>query len=300
MATPITASHHYVGAAVRSRQHQIAVLQPDGVAIEQAVSVPLFRVAGSYGRAAGVGVVRRPTVSVAACTRPDERYALAAPDGTVLLLGGGRIDEEVIPGASARGPLRRIRAIEGTLFAVGMMRQVHRRDGAGRWTRVDTPEMARCRAVTGFETIVGASSGELCCAGWGGEIWNHAAGSWRMIQAPTNVVLLDGCLADDGSVILCGQRGVILRGRGDSWELVDHGGPQATWWSCCWYRDRAWLATDHGLFTLDGDVLAPVDIAVDGEAPETFQQLATGDGILVSAGPKDLLAFDGTDWTRVG
>lgn len=179
-----------------------------------------------------------------------------------------------------------------------MMRQVYRRDDANKWVALDTPAMRKATEVVGFETVDGFAADDIYCAGWEGEIWHYNGKKWRQIDSPTNIVLMDACCAPDGNVYLCGQMGKILRGRDDRWEVIEHGGPKANWWNCCWYQDRLWLATDRGLFTLGKkDKLVPVDFG--DESPTTFRHLSTADGVLLSTGAKDVLLFDGSTWTRI-
>ncbi|MNG31651.1 hypothetical protein D3C84_1174960 [compost metagenome] len=53
----------------------------------------------------------------------------------------------------------------------------------------------------------------------------------------------------------------------------------------------------HGLFTLDQDKLLAVDFGED--SPNSCYHLSAADGVLWSIGGKDIMAFDGNNWTRI-
>lgn len=294
MTNPPTASRNYLSGLVRKRDRLIFVASPAASPNQvDAVSSLFIHAQGRWTENSDFSGVYGFSCIIEDAATP---FCAARADGSAVLIGPEDGYVETIPSAE-RGPLRRLRAIAGLPFAIGMMRQVYRRDGADTWTRIDTPAMARCTGVTGFETIDGFSLDDIYCAGWGGEIWHFDGHGWKRIDCPSNLILTDCCCAPDGQVYLCGQMGLILRGRGSSWEVIDHGGPKLTWWNCCWYQEKLWVASDLGLYTLEDGKLERVDFEI--EEPDTFMHLSTGDGVLLSTGAKDALLFDGDAWTRI-
>ncbi|MCY1449154.1 hypothetical protein D9M71_658760 [compost metagenome] len=103
--------------------------------------------------------------------------------------------------------------------------------------------------------------------------------------------------AGNGVVYASGRKGLLLKGRDDSWEVIDHQSMIDDIWDLAWYHDKLYLSTMHGLFTLDQDKLLAVDFGED--SPNSCYHLSAADGVLWSIGGKDIMAFDGNSWTRI-
>ncbi|PTL85143.1 hypothetical protein DAT35_07855 [Vitiosangium sp. GDMCC 1.1324] len=224
-----------------------------------------------------------------------------SPYGDVKLFGSGQERDEKIGTAqsdpSKRGHLRQVRTIGRRTFAVGMGRQVYRRDGENLWTCLDPQLQPVAGEVKGFESIDGFSESNLYAVGWDGEIWHFDGSVWTQQQSPVDVVLTRVLCAGDGHVYATGRQGLLLRGRDARWEVVEHDGPREDIQDMAWYGDRLYLSTHRQLFTLSGDRLTPIHFGDD--APETCYHLSVADGVLWSFGAKDLMAFNGQKWTRV-
>jgi hypothetical protein len=235
--------------------------------------------------------------------KPKEQLIAIGEGGEVFVTGSGdRHDEVMAKGPESplkRGFMRSVRAIEGVAFAAGMMRQVYKRDGANSWSAIDQGMRAPKDAkVCGFESIDGFSQKEIYAAGYRGEIWRYDGKTWRQIDSPTNLVLSNLICAGDGKVYACGQEGLLLRGRKDAWEVVEHDSTKQDLWGLAWYDGRLFLASTKQVFTLEkGDELQRVRMGED--TPLTAYHLSTADGILWSVGAKDVMAFDGTSWSRI-
>lgn len=233
--------------------------------------------------------------------KPKEQLVAIGERGQVFVTGSGEKHLEIMAeGPEAprkRGYMRCVRAIEGFAYAAGMMRQVYRRDGEGRWTRIDSGMRApKGSSVCGFEAIDGFSQNEIYAAGYKGEIWRYDGKRWKQVDSPTDSILTGLVCAGDGSVYACGQEGLLLRGRRDKWEVVDPSTKQDLW-GLAWYRDALHLSSTRQVFTLRKNKLAPLRFGED--TPMTAYHLAVGDGLLWSIGAKDVLSFDGKKWTRI-
>jgi hypothetical protein len=204
-------------------------------------------------------------------------------------------------GPQGRGPLRDLKWIGNHLYAVGMSRQVYRREGVGIWIHRDegTVLPLGSKTVAGFNSIDGISEDDFYAVGFGGEIWRSLNGRWREIESPTNVVLHRVRVIRDDLAYACGQEGVLLRGRGDGWEQIDHGATEDDLWDVEWYGDRLYVAHDDGLFLLtDADDLDIVKFGIRGTI--TCRHLHANDGVLLSSGPKNVLwTGDGKKWQDI-
>jgi hypothetical protein len=223
--------------------------------------------------------------------------------GDVAVLGSGERYEEKIftktDSPEKRGPIREVREIGGKAYAVGMDRQVYRRDGRSSWVCVDG-NMRKAPAtdvVFGFESIHGFSEQDMYAVGWQGEMWRYDGKAWKEIASPTNLLLTRVFCAPGGTVYACGQRGMLLRGSKSIWEVVEHRSTQEDLWDLQWFEGKLYLSTTSLVYTLENDALVPV--AMGDEVPEACYHLDAADGIMWSIGRKDIIQFDGKSWTRI-
>ncbi len=238
-------------------------------------------------------VVRHPKEQAVAIGEMGQAYVTGQKDDHEETVSDGKEKPE------NRGTLRCVRSIEGKAYAVGMDRQVYRRDDARRWTCIDQSMRPpqESEEVLGFEGIDGFSSKDIYAVGWEGEIWHYDGKTWEAIDSPTNTILTNVCCAGDGKVYACGRRGLLVRGRGRDWEVVDHDTVKQDLWGLAWYRNALYLATTKSVYTLQGDDLKRVRMG--DELARTCYHLSSADGVLWSVGAKDVLAFDGKTWKRI-
>ena len=60
-------------------------------------------------------------------------------------------------------------------------------------------------------------------------------------DSPTNLVLTAVCCAGDGNVYATGRRGLLLKGRKNTWEVVKHDSTKLDLWGMAWYGQRQCL-----------------------------------------------------------
>ena len=233
--------------------------------------------------AAGICVVKKPT----------EKLIAVSEEGAIFTyVGGSATIEEIIPRPFQ---LRFCGAIAGVAYACGMKRQVYARRDEGRWTPMHAPE-GDGKKVAGFEAIAGVDSEDIYAVGWEGEIWQFAKNRWIQRASPANVVLTGACCAPDGNVYVCGQNGILMKGRDDDWDVLEQEEIEDDFWDIRWFNGRLYVASMSALYVLDGGQLMPVDFGEDG--PRSFYKLTDADGILWSVGQENLFSYDGRKWTR--
>lgn len=225
------------------------------------------------------------------------------PEGRVAVGTTSGITEELIDpsaeGPASRGHIRDLRGIGKTLYACGMGRQVYRRDGPGRWARQDQgavvpPDRA---AVTGFNSIDGLSEDDIYAVGYGGEIWRRLDERWQQIESPTNVILHRVRVIKKKLAYAAGQRGVLLRGSGNSWQAIKQETTEDNLWGMEWFKGSLYLSSEDAIYRLnDRDEL---DV-MDTPGIDTCGHLHANDGVMWSFGTKNVAwTEDAVTWNDV-
>jgi len=272
----------------------------DGGAQEEPINSTLLR----WSRERGIEALRAgyPLTRIVLSPEPDAQVVVSGRLGFVGLIHGNSIIEERIEGPKLHGFIRDLRVIDTHIYAVGMGRQVYRRSKPGQWEPFDTG-LAHFTDnyldVIGFNAIDGLSSHDIYVAGFDGEIWHFSGDTWRQAATPTNVILERVRAIKPELVFAAGQKGVLLRGHGDAWEIVEHQETDKDFWGIEYFRDNLYLATSEAIFRLlDNDKLERVNLGLTGE--RTYSQLHSAEGALWSFGPKHLSwTEDGSIWHDV-
>jgi len=298
MTLGLNARHTYVSGCVRYHDLAYTASQDDAVPADVEHS-HFHEIDGN--NLGYIGAVTWATASMTVSKFPQEQMIAMSAHGEVKLFGSGKQSDEQIttPDGSpeTRGLLRKLRTIENRTYAVGMGRQVYRRENEDDWRCLDQKIRPAIGEVKGFESIDGFSSSDIYAVGWDGEIWHFDGQDWEQKSSPTHVVLTNVLCAGDGNVYIAARQGLLIRGRGDSWESIEHESMDEDIWDLAWYGEALYLSPYRGLFKLVGDKLVPVDFGTD-KAWTTYH-LSAADGVLWSFGKKDVMAFDGQTWTRI-
>jgi hypothetical protein len=214
--------------------------------------------------------------------------------------------ERIASGKNAPNRLRtlhEVRAIGNGFYVVGMRRQVFRRNiTGGGWEKIDqgvfVPDSSR--TIAGFLSVDGFSETEIYGVGYSGEIWMYNGKSWRQIDSPTNARLESVRCVADREVLVCGEGGLILRGRGDAWSEVPQDITEEDLLSLAWLGDTAYFATEDGtVLSLKGNKLSAVNIKTSKSEEPTTGVLDSNGKRLLSVGESDIIVFDGKKWQSV-
>ena len=301
MAGNFTQDFSFVGGVVRDKELTYISLVGDE-ATARKVRHAMFNLwdsgewyhcADTHWNAVGLAVVHKPVSQLVA----------VGQWGDVLCSGSGDTHNEHVAANSPqqlsdRGPLTSARRIGDAIYAAGMDRQVYRRSAAHSWQEFG-PGMRpdEAKEVKGFQSIDGFSEQDIYAVGWDGEIFHYDGASWNALPSITNVVLVDVCCGGDGAVYVCGREGLLLKGRGSKWDIVDTDGLTEDLWGLAWYNGQLYTSSMYNLYTLGQKGLTQVSMGKD--TPGTFHRLSADDGVLWSIGAKDIMAFDGKTWMRI-
>jgi hypothetical protein len=196
------------------------------------------------------------------------------------------------------GFLKCARTIADRAYIGGLDRQLYRRSSGG-WEAFDAGMPAGGeKEVVSIEAIDGFNAKEIYGVGRRGEIWQCDGKRWHRVASPTNLILLGVHCAQDGVTYACGQVGTVLRGRGDTWEVVAHKATKQDFWDVAFFKGVVYLATRDVLYALKDGKIAPVDFG-DADIPFSFYRFIVTETSLITIGTKDVMRFDGTSWTRI-
>ena len=230
--------------------------------------------------------------------QPSLQTVIVGWGGQVSVLDGDACHREGIQRKDSKDVsiVRSVAAIDNVVYAAGMRRQVHKRVGPNSWLEIDrNVAYEGDRIDVGFNTIGGFDRTEVYAGGLNGEIWRYDDRQWRQIQSPTNVHLHSMCCASDGSVYLGGRAGVLLRGRHDSWEILDIGVGE-TIWDLHWFLDKLYLVTNGGVFTYIDGQLEQVKSALLSYGD--FLRFSSSRDRLWIFGRRRIARFDGLVWNK--
>ncbi len=234
-------------------------------------------------------------------------------DGEVVTinLSGSQKSRIEVPG-KVIGPLKGLRRIGDSLFAYGMRRQIFRLIGQNQWVLCDKgfpylnksedpdDRLARIRRITdgmgSIEAIAGHNAEDFYAVGIKGEIWHYDGNSWLAEDSPTNHNLYDITLSPDGDYYICGQKGIVLKGRNKRWEPIEFiGSGEPDFYSVGWFNERLYVADGESLQVLKDDTLELVDLGEPEVVPS--HQIHVNDSMLLSVAGKEVyLTADGKNW----
>jgi len=210
-------------------------------------------------------------------------------------------------GPSMLGVLRASALVDHRLFAVGMSRQAYmlRCDmdlARPVWSRTDQGLLSPPGPgpAVGLNAIDGFSATEIYVGGLLGEIWMWSGGGWHQIDSPTNIAMECMAIGNNGMVYIGGHRGVLVRGRQDRWESVEHDATDADFWCAMWFADHLLLASSRAVFALgpNGELKPILD---DSTFPGvTCGSLTSFENRVFSIGPSHVLqSLDLSNWEPV-
>ncbi|WP_163995937.1 hypothetical protein [Pyxidicoccus caerfyrddinensis] len=206
----------------------------------------------------------------------------------------GRFREYVITEAEARGPLERVRAVDGAFFACGRGGQVYRVQ-SGSWLRLERGlDPWRENA---FLDLDGVARDDLYVVGLDGVAAHFDGSRWRYLEPPTRAHLYAVRCLSRGEVVVAGAEGALFRGGRRGWRALRHGAPGESFWSICPFGRKLYLTSGlHGLHAYARGTFTNVTPG-GAHRPLTHRLDAAGD-VLWSVGPRSLLRFDGTAWSE--
>jgi len=277
----------------------LVTVMNDGLAEErQQHAIPLLYRQGGWRLAGEEKVLPWLVAGIANSGRGSSEFVIVGWAGQVLVVEDGKSRREAIQKKDDYVSIvRAVARIDDAIYTVGMRRQAHKRLGSNRWTEIDRDVAYRGdEPAIGFNAIDGFDGDEFYAVGLNGEMWRYDKGKWHEILSATNVHLHSVCCAGNGQVYVGGRSGLILRGRHDSWEILDLENDQ-TIWDLHWFANKLFVLLDRRIHQVVDDELRAIEDVVIGA--DDFHSFSSVDGKLWVFGRKKIVQYDGSSWSQL-
>ena len=236
----------------------------------------------------GICAVSLPEVAVekfCICTIGDE--------GDFLEMNSGKTNAGKIENANG---LASIDNINGEFVAVGILGKIFRKSVGSPWENISLND-----AKINLESSCSYPKGGILVCGWegGAAFVDDANKTSEIIETGTNVILTSICCDNNGEILICGQRGTILRGTKDNLNLLNID-VKEDFWSIVKFKGLIYVSSISGLYILNDDNSLK-RVVFEGEViPSTFYHLDNYKNTkLLSVGRQDAVFFDGDNWERI-
>lgn len=199
------------------------------------------------------------------------------------------------------GPLRSISNDgAGQLLAVGAALQAHASTDGRNWSRSAVPVTVSASELAshGFESVSSFPGYESYAVGWRGDLYVYD-GQWSRVDLPTNLDLYAVTCAHDGNAYICGDEGLVFKGRANRWILIENSITDEKLWGVGQLGERTFVASDRLLYEIKDDELVQAVYAEDDHPPTFTNTLSVGNGVIWSIGKKQLFQFDGKSWVEL-
>ena len=245
-------------------------------------------------------IVNWTAISMARIGRAKDLYAVAIGfDGQFWEIENGSLAETLGQISAEDISPRSLAVVEETIYAVGMGRIVLRRERLNLWTPIGPAPATAAEGVIGFEDMAGYATDEMYAVGWQGEIWWRDNATWRQVDSPVSANLNAVYCGDDGVVYAVGDNGTMLRGRHETWAVVETGRDENLM-DVCYFDNTVYVATDFRILKLTADGLEGEDRFVDpGDVPANCLLLLRAPDSVFSMGPTDLFRLSPGGWQRL-
>lgn len=210
------------------------------------------------------------------------------------------ITPEGKPGPTTSCNTRKLKCIDGWVYAVGMGRRVFKRIAASQWTPILEgliwPEQMDYLDM-GFEDIHGQTKNNMYAVGGSGDVWHYDGEKWEWCDFPSNEQLSCVLVTPDGTVYISGEGGNLWRGKMHTWEKIHTGASSVLNKDLVWYNNQVWVSSDYQLRVWNGkELVRPIH---NGEEIIMSGNMDVYENLLLVADLNTVMLFDGSDWHTI-
>ncbi len=152
----------------------------------------------------------------------------------------------------------------------------------------------------GFEKAISNEKNDLYFFGWHGLAYFLRNNQVQRITLPVNVDLYDAIYVNGGTIYVCGDKGLVLRGNKlDNWEIIENEITKDKLWGICEFMGRVFVSSMSEVFEVVNGRLQVVSFFESDFRPVFTYKLKSCKECLWSTGSKQLVEFDGSEWQEI-
>ena len=210
-------------------------------------------------------------------------------------LGDNKFSEKQL---SSKTRFHQLAKVDDQVYGVGWGREVFKRLGPENWQCI-SEQIREHGNGHGFEDMDGFTQDDLYAVGGTNDIWHFDGEKWRYIDVCDEQMLpLSVCCAEDGYVYIGCAWGIVLRGRGEEWDVF-HTDKNIKFCDTVAYKGRVFFGSENGVFVSQQNTEAfscqPYDF--EGQiSPLNARRLDAGHGLLLAASLNSVALYDGANW----
>jgi hypothetical protein len=237
---------------------------------------------------------------------------IGVPTGHVFLGDGGGIWTANSEGFSEvtgelktidlKGPLRDLGVgSTGELIAVGAALQAYATSNLIDWADLNVPAPPTIEEIArhGLESYSSFADQESYAVGWRGDVFKYESHLWSKLDLSTNLDLYAVSCALDGWVYICGDEGLIFKGRNESWQCIENDLTDEKLWDVAHIQGRTFVASDRLLYEIADNRLILASYTNDDHVPTLTHSLSAVGDIMWSIGSKQLFEFRDNSWSEL-
>ena len=243
-----------------------------------------------------------PRVAATTMATGAGEFLVADMDGRVIVYNDEVPEigpEPVIIPTNPIAGIRRLKQVNGKLYAIGGYRNLLERRGAGQWQMVTGIECADANIPNlrfGFSDMDAFGPGDIYAVGGKGDVWHYNGVVWQRCVWENDESLKTVCCAGNGLVYITTVRGNIWVGRDNNWTKTSANRNTTAYNDTVWFAGKLWMAKDSGLEQLDGDTPRPAGVPPEVQLTTRHLSCAADGSLLLSAGQHGASLYNGTEW----
>ncbi|WP_417552537.1 hypothetical protein [Marinomonas fungiae] len=197
---------------------------------------------------------------------------------------------------------RQLTKVDDQIYGIGFGRKILKRIDHGQWEHLVPSEIRNAipSGQAGFDDMHGFSETDLYAVGGKSDVWHYDGEQWRFVDICDDPILPKAvCCAEDGFVYIACAHGVLVRGRGEDWEVYRPKKQLTKFTEIVSYQGKIFLGSEQGVFVLEQNATSLVYQPYDFEGqiyPIKARRLDVGHGLLLAASEYSVALFDGQQW----
>ncbi len=206
-----------------------------------------------------------------------------------------------------------LHAIHGNIYAVGRPRKLLKRVSHKTWIDLTNPGQfsylhkeifeAKKRGNIlnldfGFKSVDGFNQNNIYACGDVGDMWHYDGKTWEIVDVPSNSDLNKVLCANDGYVYVASERGGLLKGKDNKWEVLNQNLTQDDFIDLAWFKGILYVTTQENLYQVKNNMFEIVP-SEEVNSLFSFHGVVSNGEILIAYNSENVLLFNGCSWETI-